>query len=179
MTPTTNTEVLLEDIVVLEAGLQARMPLPIQGHSETIPVRKQVRQAGENQCRPPSENNWDSGGREATWPQQLSLKVHTQHVRPLTLDLGNEGCPEAHRRMPDNRFGHGHMAQFLECETEDHHLATIVALQLVPRSKFIETHNQGPRMVDAGRMPPHSLSIRGAQHKMCGADYRISPNVSS
>ena len=105
MTPTITTGVFLEDIVVLEAGLQAPMPLPIKGHSETIPVRKQVRQAGENQCRLPSENNWDSRGREATWPQQLSLKVHTQHVRPLTLDLSDARCPDANRRMPDHRLG--------------------------------------------------------------------------
>ena len=153
---------------MLEAGLQARMPPPIQSHSETISVRKQVRQAGENQCRLPSENNWDARGREATWPQQLSLKVHTQQVRPLTLDLINDRRPDADRRVPDNRLRHCHLAQFLECETEDHHLATIVGLQLVPRSKFVETHNQGPGMLDAGRMPPHSLSMRGVQHKMLG-----------
>ena len=106
MSPTTTTEVFLEDIVVLEAGLQARMPLPIKSHSETIPVRKQVRQAGENPCRLPSENNWDSRGREATWPQQLPLQVHTQHVRPLTLDLCDTTCPDDHRRMTDHRLGH-------------------------------------------------------------------------
>jgi hypothetical protein len=106
MTPTITRGGLLEDIIVLEAGLQARMPLPIKSHSETIPVRKQVRQAGENQCRLPSENNWDSRGREATWPQQVSLKVHPQHVRPLTLDLFDTRCPDANRRMPDHRLGH-------------------------------------------------------------------------
>jgi hypothetical protein len=89
MTPTITTGVFLEDIVVLEAGLQAGMPSPIQGHSETIPVGKEVREAGEDQGRMPSENHWDPSGREATWPQQLSLQVHTEHVRPLALDLGD------------------------------------------------------------------------------------------
>jgi hypothetical protein len=176
MTPNTTTKVFLEDVVVLKAGLQARMPPPIKGHAETIPVRKQVRQAGEDQCRPAiSENNWDSRGRQATWPQQVSLKVHTQHMRPLTLDLCDGGCPDDHRCMPDKCFAQRHLAQFLECETEDHRLATIVDLQLVARSKFIETHNQGPRMFDAGRMSPHSLSMWGAQNKEHGAYYHISP----
>jgi hypothetical protein len=116
MTPNTTTKVFLEDVVVLKAGLQARMPPPIKGHAETIAVRKQVRQAGENQLRPAiSENHWDSRGREATWPQQMSLQVHAQHMRPFTLDLCNPGCADDHRCMPDKCPAQRHLAQFLEC----------------------------------------------------------------